>query len=125
MLLDESMHHFAFACRPLRPSMALASYAIPGPDRDVLCRRAAFAALAMDAGALATVQHVADEHGERLAKANQACVNGFAMGVLQYPAPLSNVDGLKSVFDLAMAEIVRSCGPQVLPPTALFICFLD
>ena len=102
VLLDEAMQHFAFASKP-----TLSSFTIPGPDRDLVCRRAAFGALTMDAGALAATHHTMDDDGECLTKANRACLSSFTLAALQFPAALSNAEGLKSAFDLAMAEIVR------------------
>jgi hypothetical protein len=102
-LLDEDTHAFAFSPRP-----SLSTFLIPGYDRDVLCRRAAFSGLAMDVGALAAHGHAPDVEGNQWSRGNRAAVAGFAMAALQPPAPLSNVEGLKSVFDLALAEVVRA-----------------
>jgi hypothetical protein len=102
VLLDESMQSFAFAARP-----TLSSFVIPSGERDVLCRRAAYSTMAMDVGVLAAEPMPACAHSERMSRGNRGCGAAFTAAALQFPAPLSNVEGLKSVFELALAEIVR------------------
>jgi hypothetical protein len=100
LLLDEDMHATAFA-----PPSSLSSFLTPGAQRDVLARRALHGALAVEAGVLAAVD--VGVGSSAMPSSSRAVMQSDACGVLSLPAPLSQADGRRAAFDLALAAIVR------------------